>query len=145
MKTIHLSSLFILIAITTTGFALSTEEMRTILDKKQATVADALTVLGAVAVPGLDGHPEAAGRNPRLKSLDLKENLTFGTLSIITIELGLARGSLWYQVTGFSKYAAESLVFIKAAPDRYSFNRLLSGEELIGFAAKLGENAPDRR
>jgi len=113
------------------GFSISNEEIRSILEKKIASVGDAIYAIYSIDNENATLQSLDLKNNPRLLSLKQDVKLDAGALAIIAIEYGKAKGSILYTLTGWSKYAAESLVFQKIFPEYFSWNREISGKELI--------------
>ncbi len=119
------------------AYSISNDDIRALMDKKNATVIDALYMVYSIDKPDAVISDLASINNPRISALKKDANLDAGAFAIIAIEMKKARGSILYSLTGFSKYAAECLVFDKIYPEYYSWNRELSGQELIEFTALL--------
>lgn len=132
-------NILILLALFTAGglFALSNEDMRTIMDKKTATVGDAIYVLYSIDNPDASITDIDRISNPKIKALDRDQNLDAGALAIIAIEFGKAYGGVYYKLTGFSRYAAQSLVYDGIFPESFSWNRSISGTELIELTGAI--------
>jgi hypothetical protein len=121
----------------TSGYSLSNDDIRAIMDKKAAAVSDAAFMIAALDNPDIQKDAVDMKTNPRLASLKTDENLTAGSFSVLAIEMKKVQGGLFYNITGFWKYAAESLVYQQILPAGYSWNRELSGEELIEFVTAI--------
>lgn len=118
-------------------FAVSNEEIRAIMDKATATVGDALLLVSAMDNADIGKDDIKVKGNNRLAALNQKADLTAGDLGIIFIELKKAKGGLFYAVTGFGKYSTESLIYSDIFPKHFSWNRLVSGKELIEFVSAV--------
>jgi hypothetical protein len=123
----------------TLGYSVSNEEIRAMLDKKTATVGDAMVLIGSIDKADFDKNDIKTKSNPRLAALKLDAALNAGDLAVILIENKKAAGGLFYSVTGFGKFAAESLVYQGIYPKVYSWNREISGKELIETVAMAKE------
>ncbi len=124
------------------GYSVTTEEIRAILDKKTATVGDALLMISSIDKPDMDAKDVNVKSSKRLSALDPKAALTAGNLGVIAIEMKKVAPGLFYMITGLGKYAAESLVFRKIYPDYFSWNRQLSGPELVEFTTAIKDRQP---
>jgi hypothetical protein len=118
-------------------YSLSNEDMRTIMDKKTATVGDAIYVIYSIDNPDAVIADIDKINLPSIKALNRDQNLDAGTLAIIAIEFGKAYGGAYYRLTGFSRYAAQSLVYDGIFPESFSWNRSISGKELIELTGAI--------
>jgi hypothetical protein len=125
----------------TMGYSISNEEVRALIDKKTATVGDAMVLVGSIDKADFDKNDIKAKNNSRLAALKLDTALNAGDLAVILIENKKAAGGLFYSVTGFGKYATESLVNQGIYPKVYSWNREISGKELIETVALAKEKS----
>jgi hypothetical protein len=132
--------LLTLILLCSFSYSLSNDDIRAIMDKKTAAVGDAALMIAAIDTP--DIQKDAVDmKAPRLASLKTDENLTAGTFSVLAIEMKKAKGGLFYNITGFGKYAADSLIYQQILPAGYSWNREISGAELIEFVTAIKNKA----
>lgn len=132
-------SLAVLFIAAQTAFSLTLSEMRSVTEKSQATVADGYLMLSSLKNPEISNEQLNWKLTARIAALKPESPLTAGSFSKMAIEMGLAKGGLIYAVTGFEKYAAESLQFNKLLPGHYSWNRTLSGKELLGLLSGLSK------
>lgn len=110
------------------AFSLSTEELRSIMDKPQATVDDAIKLTWDISqVPKLEPMP--------LGKLDKSSPLTVGSLGMVLIEYKVIQGGLLYRITRWKRYAAQTLKYYELVDPVFSWNRTLSGAELIEIIA----------
>ncbi len=107
-------------------FAISNEELRDIMDKDQATVNDAISLVSEVSKVDLM-------KNEVVKKLDVKSTLDIGKLGIILIEAEQVKGGVMYKIFHNRRYAAHSLKYHKIVAQGYSWNRKVNGIELIEF------------
>ena len=139
-KRLKRMGLFLILMIAfTAGYSITTDEIRDIMNKPAATVEDALYLLSSIDNPDLQKSDINLGENDRLKALNPQDSLNAGRFSIIAIEMKKVKGGIIYNLTGLSKYAAESLVYRKIFPDGFSWNREISGYELIEFISTIKE------
>ena len=136
MKKVCIALLFTFYSVVLT-FAINPKEIRDIMDKTQANVGDALYLITSFDQENITPEQIDIKNNPRLLILKKDSPLDVGSFSIIAIELKKVKGGLLYQITGFSKYAAESLVYEQIIPAGTFWNRILSGKELVEFATAL--------
>jgi hypothetical protein len=129
--------LILLSFITVPAFCISNEDLRAIMDKKVASVGDAIYMVYSLAVPSAAPDDINLIQNARIKSLNRNSDLDAGTFAVIAIELNKAYGGVLYSITGFSRFAAESLVYDGIFPASFTWNRALSGRELIELTAKI--------
>ncbi len=128
-------AVILLIVLTAAGiYSLSNEDMRVILDKKTASIGDALYVIYSIDNPDAVMADLYGITNKRISAMDKGAVLDAGTLAVIAIELGKARGGFYYFLTGLSRYAAQSLIYDGIYPESFAWNRSLSGSELIELA-----------
>lgn len=125
-------------------FPVSNDEIRDIMEKKTATVGDALLLVSAMDNADIGKDDVKVKGNNRLSALNQKADLTAGDLGVILIELKKAKGGLFYMVTGFGKYATESLIYNDIYPEHFSWNRSVSGKELIEFVSVIKDARSDR-
>ncbi len=109
----------------TRGFALSNDALRSIMENPVASIGDAVAVSadipGAVAVKGLDAQ----------------KKLTVGGLAVVLIKSGVLKSTLFYNITGWDRYAAERLLERKLISRDWSWNRRLSGAEMLGVVSRI--------
>ena len=107
------------------GRALSNDELRVVMDKPVASIGDAVAVVsgipGAVSVQGLKSE----------------QSLNVGGLAVVMIKAGVLKGGMFYGVTGWDRYAAESLFSRNLIPVGWSWNRKLSGAEMLGVVSRF--------
>lgn len=127
----------VLIASFSACYSITTDEIRDIMNKPAATVQDALYLFSSIDNPDIQISDINLQDNDRLKALNPQDELNAGRLSIIAIEMKKVSGGLFYSITGLSKYAAESLVYRKIFPEGFSWNRGISGYELIEFFSAI--------
>ena len=114
------------------AFPVSNDEIRDIMEKKTATIGDAFLLVSAI-----DGADAKIKGNNRLSALNQKADLNAGDLGVIFIEMKMVKGGIFYAVTGFGKYATESLIYHQIYPKSFSWNRAISGRELIEFISTV--------
>jgi hypothetical protein len=122
------------------GFSITTSEIRDIMEKKVANVEDALSLTASLKSERSEKEMDLK-KSSRLSSLKKEAKLDAGSLAIIAIEFKKCDGGIIYSLTGWSKYAAESLIHQKIFPRYFSWNREISGNELIEFITALKEKA----
>lgn len=130
-------SLTVLILFSSMGFSVSNEELRALMDKKTATVADAMVLVGSIDNADFGRDNIRVKDNKRLAALKQDGNLFAGELAIVLIENKKCPGGLFYMLTGFGRYAAQSLVHQGFYPAEYAWNRAISGKELIEVVAAV--------
>lgn len=123
-----------------TGFSISNTEIRDIMDKAKPTIGDAVYLISALDKEDVERNSIDLKSNSRLASLKLDDALTAGSFSIVAIELKKAKSGFFYFLTGLSKYSTDSLIYQKVFPAAYSWNREISGNELIEFVTTLKNN-----
>jgi hypothetical protein len=129
------TAVILLIVLTAAGaFSLSNEDMRVILDKKTASIGDALYVIYSIDNPDAVMADIYSITNHWIMAMDKGAVLDAGALAVIAIELGKARGGFYYTLTGLSRYAAQSLIYDGIYPESFAWNRSISGSELIELA-----------
>jgi hypothetical protein len=112
-------------------------ELRDLVDKPVATVGDALYLVASLDSPDITKDMIDLKGDARLLALKADAPLDCGTFSTIAIEMKKAKSSIIYSLTGLGKYASESLSFQGIFPTDFSWNRQVSGYELIEFATAL--------
>ena len=127
----------ILFFVFTQGYSISNEDIRSIIDKDTATVEDAVLMIASIDNPDVGKGSIDVQDNWRLRPLKMDDPLNAGRLSIIAIEFKKVHAGILYTITGFSKYAAESLIYQKIFPPYFSWNRKISGKELIEFVSAI--------
>ncbi len=120
------------------GFPLSNEDLRTLMDKPRATVGDALLMVSAMDDPNLTMSGVDVSANKKLAAMNAESPLTIGDYAVIAVELGKARGGLFYRITGLKRYAVDALQAAGLVPAQFAGNRAVSGVELIEMARLLG-------
>ncbi len=139
MKWLFGGALIFLLFTFSQGFSISTSDVRDIMDKDIASVEDAVMMLSSLDNPDVEKDSVDLKGNGRLMSLKMEDPLNAGRFSIIAIEMKKVRGGIIYSLTGFSKYAAESLIYQNILPSYYFWNRNISGMELIEFVSLIKE------
>ena len=134
----------VFILIFQTGISLTNDDIRQILIKEQASIGDAVFLVASLDSPSITRDLVNVNNYARIKSLNLTNYLSIGDFSIITIEFNKAKSGILYSLTGFSKYAAECLVFQKIIPAGFSFSRPVSGPELVGFLTILKDKKNEK-
>ncbi len=117
--------------------ALSNEDMRAIMDKKIATVGDAIYVIYSIDNPDAVMADIDQISNRTIKGMNRDAVLDAGTLAVIAIELKKAGGGILYIITGWSRYAALSLVYEGIYPEAFAWDRGISGMELIELTGTI--------
>jgi hypothetical protein len=56
-------------------------------------------------------------------------------MSVIMIEGGLVKGGILYKITHWKRYASQSLKYHRIVTLSYSWNRKVSGAELVEYFA----------
>jgi len=107
------------------SYALSNNKLRVVMDKPVASVGDAMTVVS-----------DMPGASP-VKGLKAEQSLTVGDLAVVLIKAGVLKGGVFYSVSGWNRYAAESLLWRGLIPRAWSWNRRLSGVEMLGVISRL--------
>ena len=126
-----------LLLVTAPLFAMSAADARALAENAQPTIQDAYWLLESINNPAIRADALDWKRTARVSKLDPKAALTVGGFSALAIELKLARGGWFYSLTGIQKYAAESLLDRKLLPSHFSWNRTLTGKELLGLVQGL--------
>lgn len=120
------------------AFSLSNEDLRTIIDKPQATTGDAVAMLAALDDPEATlASVDLAGYG-KLAGMDVNAALTVGDYAFIALEMGKAPKSLFFLITGLKRYAVDAMQARGFIPSRFAGNRALSGVELIELTRLLG-------
>ncbi len=123
-----ISVILLMIILSVPLFALSNEELRSIMEKKQASIGDAIALVNEVSEVKLQD-------NAVIKKMNSNKQLTIGDMGKVMIEAGLVKGGILYKITHFGRYASHSLKYNKIVLSEYSWNRKVSGVELIEFFA----------
>ena len=118
-------------------FAVSNEDIRAIMDKTNASVEDAIFVIYSIDNPDAVLADLDSISNTRISALNKDSNLDAGSLALIAIELKKAGGGIIYNLSGLARYAAESLVYDGIYPAGFSWNREISGTELIELSTVI--------
>lgn len=114
-------------------FSLSTEELRGIMSAETATIEQGFKLALATADEEADTDAAVLTDYRRLRRFEPEGDLTIGIFAKIAIEAGLAKGGLFYKITGSCKYSTSALQHSGVVPESYSFNRTVSGPELLEY------------
>lgn len=126
------------------AFPVSNDEIRDIMSKNTATIGDALLLVSAMDNADISKDDVKVKGNDRLSALKQSAPLNAGDLGVIFIELKKAKGGIFYAITGFGKYATESLIYHNVYPKYFSWNREISGKELIEFISSVKDKRSDK-
>ncbi len=125
------------LCVAVSGYGVSNDDLRTIMDKKTAAVSDAIYLIYSIDNPASVQADVALVTNARIQALDKGADLDAGAFAIIAIEMKKARGGILYALTGFTIFAAQSLVYDGLYTESFSWNRPISGKELIELTSAL--------
>ncbi|OHD56100.1 MAG: hypothetical protein A2Y33_01490 [Spirochaetes bacterium GWF1_51_8] len=119
------------------AMALSTTDIDAMLQKETLTVEEGVWSVLAIKEPGIEIG--AVFNNPKTAQFKnaAKEELSYGKLSKIIIEVFDMPSAFLYKLTGWDRYAFLSLVDVKLLSDKVSESKGMSGEELFSVIHRI--------